>query len=220
MIFRIVCLSVFALCPLASGEVMLHITGIAGAGVTSWSWSGAGIVLDDPGADSILKMDDLDEEISFGWFNWSGGDWWTSDEVDARLTTLSENTAQFTTGGETYSIVGIGAEDSSPDSSFGLALDDGDDFDLGQELVFSGSFTAAVDLNDLTIGTHSAQDWRKSETDDQLDLVIRVNISADTVAIPEASSASVPEPSTFAFLGLGAMGMGVVAYRRKKNQVA
>ena len=76
-------------------------------------------------------MDDLDEEISFGWFNWSGGDWWTSDEVDARLTTLSENTAQFTTGGETYSIVGIGAEDSSPDSSFGLALDDGDDFNLG-----------------------------------------------------------------------------------------
>ena len=32
-------------------------------------------------------------------------------------------------------------------------------------------------------------------------------------------TAAVPEPSTFAFLG-GVMGMGVVAYRRKKKQDA
>ncbi len=32
--------------------------------------------------------------------------------------------------------------------------------------------------------------------------------------------AAVPEPSTYAFLGLGTLGLGCVTYRRKKKQVA
>ena len=39
------------------------------------------------------------------------------------------------------------------------------------------------------------------------------------VAFRSGDTAAVPEPSTFAFLG-GVMGMGVVAYRRKKKQDA
>ena len=186
-------------------DVIIDITGTPGSGTTTWTFSGSATV---GGAGPII-IDDDDSDVSFGWNVGAAFYSGSNTNID-----FSATTATFSAGGVPYTIFGIGAVDgfSSP-ADFGIAIDDATptefnySFASGTALTsFSGSGTAAVDINDFASGSTSATNWGFGST---IQGTLPVTFNNNATAIPE--------PSSLLLLAMACGAAGVRARRRKKS---
>ncbi len=186
-------------------DIIIDVTGTPGSGTTTWSFSGSATV-----GGGTIRIDDDDFDVSFGWV--VGSAFYSGSNFNIDFTTT---TATFSSGGVTFDILGVGAESSSPDELFGIAIDDANasssnyPFASGTALTsFSGSGTAPVDINDFAAGATSATDWNNSLSLNQGTLPVTFNVGG--------GGAAIPEPSSLILLSM-ACGAAVCARRRRKK---
>jgi hypothetical protein len=130
----------------------------------------------------------------------------------ASLTTVA-NEPQFDTGQLGFIVTGL---DGSPVYSFfDFALANYQQLDANVPFVFAGLTAGGEPILDL------ASDPSTQITDSSGDLLSQYSFTAETVEIASiAVAAPVPEPSTWAFILIGFVGMGSMTYRQRKRKGA
>ena len=185
-------------CSVTAG-IVIDVTGVAGSGTTTWTFSGSAT----PGGP--ITIDDNDANFSSSWLVDTGFFLDTTLGID-----FTSTTATFTVGDDQYAIEGIGAGRSAPLVSFGIAIERMNDpmppqnyqFNSTTPLTeFSGSGIAAVDITRFRAGITEATLW------DGQSLPVTFNVAGDTV----------PEPSTVASLAVLGFGLLMRGRRHSKN---
>lgn len=191
-----VALATLGVSSIASAQLHIDVSGVAGSGVTTWTFSGTGTVttsgtVRDNTANTFSASDT--GQFPFG--------------QDTILNTTYQNmvfamtgSASITIGADTQSLSGIFLDDDGGSADdLGVRAATSFDYLAGETSSWTGTGTVNVDINDFALG-----DWSINSTDGQ------AMFFGDPVTV---KFAAVPEPATMAVLGLGAL-----ALLRKKRK--
>ncbi len=191
----------------ALADLIVDVSGVQGSGLTTWTFSGTYDVF----TGETVAAQATSTNVVTQWGRSIGGDGNSlGDYANATLDNATRK--QFFNPGGTATVTGSGSGVLALD---GLLLDhNGGNLDTwgflsnqshtyqgGETLTFTGSSTVSVDINQLRGNSNNfSLPYSRSATTNGATL--QLNFSA------------VPEPSTFAMLGLGVVGFGF--FRRRQ----
>ena len=188
-----------ALAPAAKASLIVDITGVAGSGETTWTFSGSTTAVGTGFFDDDNFLADTDAWQNIGNY---------TNINDLELTNVS-GVASLTIAGVTRSIDLVYIDHdfaAGPVDDFGVGVSGTTDFNFsdGDLVSWTGSLTAiGIDLNDINLAGIPVTLFG-SQHGANGNLALQVNIGYPT---------AVAEPATLALFGVGLIGI-VVARRR------
>lgn len=184
----------------AQSTLMIDVTGAPGSGTTTWLFSGAAMAEGD-GTVRTETVDSFNLDDTFDVIRPGGpGSFITDPSIQWELFPLMSGSASLTIGADTRSILALLLNEHSPRSEdqLGIRVDSSLDYLAGETSSWSGSLLIGVDINQLSEGTFINQRFLNPEPN-------FAGPAGDVLMT--VTSTAVPEPTTFALLVLGLVGL-------------